>query len=38
MKISERLRTIANFVQEGSFVLDVGCDHAYLGIYLKISS
>ena len=34
MKISKRLRTISSFVPDGSFVLDVGCDHAYLGIYL----
>lgn len=30
MKISKRLRTISSFVPDGSFVLDVGCDHAYL--------
>lgn len=34
LKISKRLLAIANLVDDDSFVLDVGCDHAYLDIYL----
>lgn len=40
MKLSNRLQVVANLI-DGSFI-DVGCDHAYLSIYLarkeKISS
>ena len=32
--ISKRLKKIASFVSENSNVLDVGCDHALLDIYL----
>ena len=32
---SERLLTIASFVEKNDTVLDVGCDHGYLDIYLK---
>lgn len=31
---SLRLRTIASFVSYGDSVIDIGCDHAYLPIYL----
>ena len=34
MKINERLKIIANLVDENSKVLDIGCDHAFLDIYL----
>lgn len=34
IKLSKRLEAIASFVY-GPKVLDVGCDHAYLSIYLK---
>jgi len=36
MKISRRLRTIAEFIPNGSKVIDVGCDHALLCIYLSL--
>jgi len=36
MKISKRLRTIAEFIPNGSKVIDVGCDHALLCIYLSL--
>ena len=32
--LSKRLQTIASFVPKNSFFIDVGCDHAYLPIYL----
>ena len=34
MKISERLKAIADFVDEADRVIDIGCDHAILDIYL----
>lgn len=34
MKINDRLKTIGDLVQANSFCLDVGCDHAFLDIYL----
>lgn len=34
MKISNRLKTIASFVEDDSYVFDVGCDHALLDIFL----
>jgi len=34
MKISKRLNTIASFIKNKSNVVDIGCDHAYLDIYL----
>lgn len=34
MKISNRLKTIASFVDDNSNVIDVGCDHALLDIFL----
>ena len=33
--ISVRLKSIAKFVDSNDSVLDVGCDHGYLSIYLK---
>lgn len=32
--LSERLQMLADLVTKGSRVVDVGCDHAYLSIYL----
>ena len=34
MKLSKRLELIASFVPDDSNIIDVGCDHAYLSIYL----
>ena len=34
MKISNRLKLIASFVDDNSHVIDVGCDHALLSIFL----
>ena len=34
MKINNRLKNVANFVLKDSNVIDVGCDHALLCIYL----
>ncbi len=34
MKISYRLETVASFVARGSFIADIGSDHATLPIYL----
>lgn len=36
MKISKRLETIANLIPNNSRVIDVGCDHALLDIYLSL--
>lgn len=32
---SERIKAIASDISDGDIVLDVGCDHGYLSIYLK---
>lgn len=34
MKISDRLKVIADFINEEDKVIDIGCDHALLDIYL----
>ena len=34
MKLSLRLKSIANLVDSNDVVADIGCDHAYLDIYL----
>ena len=34
IKISKRLESLAKFVESDDKVIDVGCDHAYLDIYL----
>lgn len=34
MRINDRLKTIGNLVDANSFCLDIGCDHAFLDIYL----
>lgn len=33
--INLKLKTIANFIDPDDIVLDIGCDHAYLAIYLN---
>ena len=32
---SKRLLAIASFIEKNDSVLDLGCDHGYLAIYLK---
>ena len=32
--LSKRLQMLANMVTKGNRVVDIGCDHAYLSIYL----
>lgn len=34
MNISKRLRVISDFISDNSFILDIGCDHALLDIYV----
>ena len=34
MKISDRLKEIGNFINPTDKVIDIGCDHALLDIYL----
>ena len=34
LKVSKRLLAIANLIDDNTSVIDVGCDHAYLDIYL----
>lgn len=34
VKLNNRLMTIASFVEKNRFIIDVGCDHALLSIYL----
>lgn len=34
MKLSKRLQAIADLVPEGTKLIDVGCDHGLLGLYL----
>ena len=36
MKISKRLNTIADMIEPNSRVIDVGCDHGLLSIYLDL--
>ena len=36
MQIRKRLKAIASLVEKGSKVIDVGCDHALLDIYLTL--
>jgi tRNA (adenine22-N1)-methyltransferase len=32
--ISQRLLTVASFIKETDNIIDIGCDHGYLGIIL----
>ncbi len=34
MKLNNRLAQVASFIEDDSSVIDVGCDHAFLDIYL----
>ena len=34
MKLSNRLKSIASLVTNEDIIADIGCDHAYLDIYL----
>ena len=34
MRLSSRLKAIAEFVSDGEKIIDIGCDHALLDIYL----
>ena len=34
MRLSERLETVASFVDKGSIVADVGTDHGYIPVCL----
>lgn len=34
-RLSKRLEVLASFIDENDSLVDVGCDHGYLGIYLK---
>ncbi len=34
LKINHRLTELATFIEDGSHIIDVGCDHALLDIYL----
>lgn len=38
LKLSKRLDKIASFVNNGSIIADIGCDHALLDIYLTINN
>ena len=33
-KLSKRLKVVADYVEDNSKVIDIGCDHAFLSIYL----
>lgn len=37
MNIDNRLKRIADFIPSDSYILDVGCDHALLDIYLALN-
>ena len=38
MKLSKRLKTIANLIDNNRVILDVGCDHALLDIYTVLNN
>ena len=38
MNLSKRLESVATLVDIGAKVIDVGCDHAYLDIYLTLNN
>ena len=35
---SERIKTIASLIDKSDVVVDIGCDHGYLPIYLKLNN
>lgn len=35
LRLSKRLKAISDFVDDGEIIMDVGCDHALLDIYLE---
>ena len=37
INLSKRLQLVASFVPDNTNVIDVGCDHAYLAIYLSLN-
>lgn len=37
MKINKRLKKISELIEDNSFILDVGCDHALLDIYVCLN-
>ena len=37
VQLSRRLKTIAEMVTEGNRLVDVGCDHGYLPVYLMLN-
>lgn len=38
VQISRRLGAIADLVTQGNRLVDVGCDHGYLPVYLKLEN
>lgn len=34
--LDDRLRAVADFIPEGAFLADIGCDHGYLGAWLLL--
>ena len=38
MHISRRLKSIADMVDSNDYVIDIGCDHALLDIYLTLNN
>src|SRR5574344_2906684 len=36
-KRSKRLQAIANYIEDENKIIDIGCDHAYLSIYLALN-
>ena len=36
--LSQRLKTIAALVPNGARACDIGCDHGYLAIYLRLNN
>ena len=37
MKLSKRLETVASLVEENKSIIDIGCDHALLSIYITLN-
>ena len=37
LKINNRLQKISDFINEKDSVIDIGCDHGLLGIYLVLN-